>query len=395
MKQSSSGHVLMEGLNKVYGHTTRALDNFTCEFSPGELVVLLGPSGCGKTTVLRALTGLQTVDSGRILLDGEDITYLNAAKRQMAMVFQHYSLFPHLTAVQNVEFGLRVRKVEAATRRKLALEALEMVSLSDQAEKYTAQMSGGQQQRVALARALVVTPRILALDEPLSALDAKVRTNLRDQIRRIQQESGITTLFVTHDQEEALAVADRVGVMHSGRLIQIDTPQNIYDAPANEFVASFIGVTNRLPASVRGETADVFGQRVPLLPGSTVKTVGPATVLVRPESMRLNAHDPREAVQPNTGRIVATSFLGSQVRVDVKLTGGAELVAQLSPADAASLTVGDQVSVQVEPKAVLAVEYDESLGVISANTNGATTNNEANTDTSVTSSAGTSSTGTV
>ena len=358
MKQSSSGHVLMEGLNKVYGNTTRALDNFTCEFSPGELVVLLGPSGCGKTTVLRALTGLQAVDSGRILLDGQDITYLNAAKRQMAMVFQHYSLFPHLTAVQNVEFGLRVRKVEAAKRRQMALQALEMVSLGDQAEKYTSQMSGGQQQRVALARALVVTPRILALDEPLSALDAKVRTNLRDQIRRIQQESGITTLFVTHDQEEALAVADRVGVMHAGKLIQIDTPQNIYDAPANEFVASFIGVTNRLPAHVRGETADVFGQRVPLLPGSSVHSVGEATVLVRPESLLLSHHDPRQSTAPNVGTIVTSSFLGSQVRIDVELASGQALMAQLSPAAAESLSVGDQVSVQVEPKAVLAVERD-------------------------------------
>ena len=186
-------------------------------------------------------------------------------KREMAMVFQAYSLFPHMTALENVEFGLEVRGMGKAERRKIAMEQLELVGLADQAKKYTQQMSGGQQQRVALARALAVKPRVLLLDEPLSALDAKVRVQLRDQIRRIQLTTGTTTVFVTHDQEEALAVADRIGVMNKGKIEQIAAPQNLYQRPATEYVATFIGLTNRLPGASNGDEAVVFGQRVPLL----------------------------------------------------------------------------------------------------------------------------------
>ena len=184
------------------------------------------------------------------------------------MVFQAYSLFPHMTALENVEFGLEVRGMGKAERRKIAMEQLELVGLADQAKKYTQQMSGGQQQRVALARALAVKPRVLLLDEPLSALDAKVRVQLRDQIRRIQLTTGTTTVFVTHDQEEALAVADRIGVMNKGKIEQIAAPQNLYQRPATEYVATFIGLTNRLPGASNGDEAVVFGQRVPLLAGS-------------------------------------------------------------------------------------------------------------------------------
>ncbi|MBV7362863.1 ABC transporter ATP-binding protein [Actinomycetaceae bacterium TAE3-ERU4] len=352
-----NGHVQTLGLNKVYSGGTRALDNFHCEFLPGELVVLLGPSGCGKTTALRALTGLEQADSGQILLDGRDITLRNPAKRNMAMVFQSYSLFPHLTALENVEFGLRVRKIGAAERKIQARAALELVGLSDQSAKYTTQMSGGQQQRVALARALVVKPSLLALDEPLSALDAKVRVNLRDEIRRIQQESGITTLFVTHDQEEALAIADRVGVMKDGKIVQIGTPKEIYNAPVNEFVASFIGVTNRLPATVRGGTAQVLAGSVPLLPTSSVN-VGEALALVRPESISITLLDPRDEGglrNGNHGRVSAISFLGAQVRVEVKIPGLETIIAQLSPAEADMLAVGDQVSLSVRNHPVLVI----------------------------------------
>lgn len=357
-----SGHVRMVGLNKRFGQLA-ALADFECEFQPGEMVVLLGPSGCGKTTALRVLTGLEQADSGTVLLDGRDITNLSPAKRNMAMVFQQYSLFPHLTAVQNVEFGLRVRGMKAAARRGLALQALELVGLSAHAQKFTSQMSGGQQQRVALARALVVKPALLALDEPLSALDAKVRVGLREQIRRIQQESGTTTLFVTHDQEEALAVADRVGVMHQGQIVQIASPREMYERPANKFVAEFIGTMNRLPALVSGGEAAVYGARMETLPGSTVQHFGggapvAGTALVRPEAVQLSVVAGGSSLGadavPNEGVVTGVSFLGSQVRVEVRM-GDLQVVTAQLPAGAAALQLGDLVAVSVRPQPVLVV----------------------------------------
>ena len=263
------GGVQMLNVDKIYpGATNKALDNFNLEINPGEMVVLLGGSGCGKSTALRSLAGLEDIQAGRILVGGQDVTGVPVNKRNMAMVFQAYSLFPHMTALQNVEFGLEIRGMGKTERRKQAMEKLELVGLADQAGKYTQQMSGGQQQRVALARALAVNPRVLLLDEPLSALDAKVRVQLRDEIRRIQLEAGTTTVFVTHDQEEALTVADRIGVMNHGCIEQIADPQTLYRRPGSEYVATFIGLTNRLPGITNGEEAVVFGQRVPLLEAS-------------------------------------------------------------------------------------------------------------------------------
>lgn len=263
------GSIQMQNVIKIYpGSTVHALDDFNLDIKPGEMVVLLGGSGCGKSTALRSLAGLEDIQGGRIMVGGQDVTGVPVNKREMAMVFQAYSLFPHMTAFENVEFGLEVRGMGKAERRKIAMEQLELVGLADQAKKYTQQMSGGQQQRVALARALAVKPRVLLLDEPLSALDAKVRVQLRDQIRRIQLNTGTTTVFVTHDQEEALAVADRIGVMNKGKIEQIAAPQDLYQRPATEYVATFIGLTNRLPGASNGDEAVVFGQRVPLLEGS-------------------------------------------------------------------------------------------------------------------------------
>lgn len=259
------GSIQMRDVVKIYpGSTVHALDDFNLDIKPGEMVVLLGGSGCGKSTALRSLAGLEDIQGGRIMVGGQDVTGVPVNKREMAMVFQAYSLFPHMTALENVEFGLEVRGMGKAERRKIAMEQLELVGLADQAKKYTQQMSGGQQQRVALARALAVKPRVLLLDEPLSALDAKVRVQLRDQIRRIQLTTGTTTVFVTHDQEEALAVADRIGVMNKGKIEQIAAPQNLYQRPATEYVATFIGLTNRLPGASNGDESVVFGQRVPL-----------------------------------------------------------------------------------------------------------------------------------
>ncbi|MDM4763402.1 ABC transporter ATP-binding protein [Galbitalea sp. SE-J8] len=268
------------------GH--RALDGVDLTLRPGELVALLGPSGCGKTTALRALSGLESVD-GAITIDGRDVASVPTNRRDIGMVFQAYSLFPHLTTIENVEFGLRMRRVPAAERRARAADALDLVGLGHLDGRYAHQLSGGQQQRVALARALVTRPRVLLLDEPLSALDAKVRVSLRDEIRRIQTELGITTLFVTHDQEEALAVADRVAVMRAGRIEQIGTPEELYSTPANSFVADFVGLSNRLPGVVEGGRVVVHGVALPLL--DPTRLDGEAIAYVRPEHVTIAARD--------------------------------------------------------------------------------------------------------
>ena len=263
----SGVHVRLVELRRKFGAVS-ALDGLSLELAPGELVALLGPSGCGKTTALRSLAGLERLDSGRVLLDGRDITHTPASRRDMGMVFQAYSLFPHLTARENVAFGLRLRRIASGQRRKVADRLLELVHLADKGDRYPHELSGGQQQRVALARALAIEPQVLLLDEPLSALDAKVRSTLRDEIRRIQTEVGITTLFVTHDQDEALAIADRVAVIFAGRLEQIAPPAELYERPRTARVADFVGLSNRLPGVAEGSAATVLGTRLPLLPGS-------------------------------------------------------------------------------------------------------------------------------
>ncbi|WP_374010072.1 ABC transporter ATP-binding protein [Leifsonia sp. LS-T14] len=294
------------------------LSGFDLAAAPGELIALLGPSGCGKTTALRALAGLERVDGGSILIDDRDVTDEPTSRRDLGMVFQSYSLFPHLTSGQNVEFGLRMRKVPPAERRRRAAAALELVGLDHHADRYAHQLSGGQQQRVALARALVTEPRVLLLDEPLSALDAKVRVQLRDEIRRIQTELGITTFFVTHDQEEALAVADRVAVMRAGRIEQIGTPEELYHRPATAFVAEFVGLTNRVDGTVAGGRLRVLGQEVPL---ASDALDGPVTAYLRPEDVLLAA-DGLPAV------VLTTSFLGALRRTRVRLEDGSELAVQ-------------------------------------------------------------------
>ncbi|MFT9009404.1 MAG: ATP-binding cassette domain-containing protein [Bifidobacterium sp.] len=332
---STGGGVQLRNVYKTFGGKAKALDGFNLDIKPGEMVVLLGRSGCGKTTALRALAGLEDIDSGQILVGGHDVTSVPVNKRDMAMVFQAYSLFPHMTALQNVEFGLEIRGISKKERRSKAGEMLELVGLSDQSNKYTSQMSGGQQQRVALARSLAISPRVLLLDEPLSALDAKVRVSLREEIRRIQLETGTTTLFVTHDQEEALAVADRIGVMNDGRIEQIDAPRNLYQRPKTEFVATFIGLTNRLPGILQANASEalVLGQRVPLVPGSVPGSDGDSvTVLARPETLGVSLMQEVESVGQHQGKgddssagalatVVAIHFLGAIVRVEARMQG--------------------------------------------------------------------------
>ena len=337
--------VALSDLTRVYG-TVKALDGFTLDLAPGELVALLGPSGCGKTTALRILAGLDRATSGTVSVGGKDLTRVPASKRDMGMVFQAYSLFPHMTVIDNVAFGLKMRGRDGATRRARAGDMLELVGLGEHADRYAHQLSGGQQQRVALARALAIEPSVLLLDEPLSALDAKVRVQLRDEIRRVQIEVGTTTLFVTHDQEEALAVADRVGVMNAGRLEQLAPPAELYSAPASRFVGEFVGLSNRLPAQVSDGVAAVLGREVPVLPGSTS---GAGHALVRPESVSVVAD------AAGTATVATVMFLGPLSRVTSTLPDGTDVVAQLASSDALRLQPGDAVRLEVAPVPVLVV----------------------------------------
>jgi putative spermidine/putrescine transport system ATP-binding protein len=297
----------------------RALNGINLKMAPGEFIALLGPSGCGKTTALRALSGLEQISGGSIRINGIDVANTPVNKRDIGMVFQSYSLFPHMTVTQNVEFGLEMRKIAAASRHRRSAEALELVGLGHLGARYAHQLSGGQQQRVALARALVTRPRVLLLDEPLSALDAKVRVQLREEIRHIQTELGITTLFVTHDQEEALAIADRVAVMRAGNIEQIGTPEELYRAPATDFVAEFIGLSNRVDGVVERGAVNVLGGRLPLVRENTPD--GAVRVFLRPEDLDL-----AETGLPGT--VVTTSFLGSLRRTFVRLDDGTMLSVQ-------------------------------------------------------------------
>ena len=332
--------VNFKGVQRHFGDVA-ALAGLDLEIHPGELIALLGPSGCGKTTALRILGGFDHPDAGQVIVGDRDLTKVPANKRDMGMVFQAYSLFPNMNVRDNVAFGLRMRKQDKTVRGKRADELLALVGLSQTADRYPFQLSGGQQQRVAIARALAIEPTVLLLDEPLSALDAQVRHQLRAEIRSLQLRLGITTLFVTHDQSEALSIADRVGVMHAGRLEQLDTPENIYRHPATAFVAEFVGAMNRLPGRVGdGDQVQVLGQRLKLR-NRNERPAGTAVIaMLRPEAI---AAVPDSA---GSGEVVERTFLGASVRMSVKLDDG-QLVLVEEPSHADAASIGQRVGLRI------------------------------------------------
>ncbi|AHF68756.1 MULTISPECIES: ABC transporter ATP-binding protein [Pseudomonas] len=325
--------VSIENLQKSYA-STAVFSDINCTIERGEFVTLLGPSGCGKSTLLRCIAGLTSVNSGSILLDGQDLVPLTPQKRNIGMVFQSYALFPNMTVEQNVAFGLRIQKVNADDTHKRVADVLKLVELTDFASRYPHQMSGGQCQRVALARSLVTRPRLLLLDEPLSALDARIRKHLREQIRAIQRELGLTTIFVTHDQEEALTLSDRIFLMNQGRIVQSGDAETLYTAPADVFAAGFIGNYNLLEP----DDASRLMQR-PIN----------SRVAIRPEAIQLSLTGALE------GEVLSHSLLGNVIRYRVQARD-VELVVDVLNRSAEDLHPdGRRVSLKIELSALCEV----------------------------------------
>ena len=311
--------VTIDNLSKVYGDFT-AVDNLNLEVADGEFLILLGPSGCGKTTTLRMLAGFVEPNSGRLAIGGRDVTQQPPYRRNIGLVFQNYALFPHLSIFENVAFGLRRRKLAEDDIKVRVGEALELVRLSHLLDRFPKQLSGGQQQRVAIARALAIRPDILLLDEPLSNLDAKLRLQVRDELKALQQMLKITTIMVTHDQDEAMYVGDRLVVMKDGVIQQIGSPTSLYDRPANRFVASFIGRTNFFEGEIAaGETT--FRTKGGLLVKTVADGRAHAELMVRPEMIGLSAVQNGQA-NCFEGVIVSSVFLGGNIEIVVRLASG-------------------------------------------------------------------------
>ncbi|AYO31520.1 ABC transporter ATP-binding protein [Biomaibacter acetigenes] len=317
-----SYQVSIKGVSKFYGNFT-ALNNVTLEIQKGEFFTLLGPSGCGKTTLLRMIAGFNTIDSGEIYFDDMFINNIPAHKRNTGMVFQNYAVFPHLNVFQNVAYGLKARKFNVNTINAKVEEALKLVQISDMKARRPSQLSGGQQQRVALARAIVIQPDVLLMDEPLSNLDAKLRVQMRSDIKKLQKNLGITTIYVTHDQEEALAISDRIAVMCDGTVMQVGTPEDIYKKPANPFVAGFIGKSNFLDGFIENIDSNSKAELNILntvIQGIFVKRnyKGNVRIAVRPEGIMLEEAGKGDI----TGEIIASTFLGDFICYEVKLESG-------------------------------------------------------------------------
>jgi spermidine/putrescine transport system ATP-binding protein len=353
------GEIRLEELVKVFGPDVVAVDGIDVDMPPGEFFTMVGPSGCGKTTTLRMIAGFERPTSGRILLDGEDVAQTPPHRRNVNTVFQSYALFPHLNVADNVAFGLKYKKVTKAERAQAVGEALSLVQLSGFEKRRPGQLSGGQQQRVALARALVLRPRVLLLDEPLGALDARLRKDLQVELKALQETLGITFVFVTHDQEEALTMSDRVAVMNGGRVEQSGPPQVIYEEPATLFVADFLGVSNLVPAEASGRMGDACMLKVGDVPMRAIQGAadarGSVKAMIRPERVRIEDQG-TTGENRLPGLVEHVVFLGSFREVRVRLLGGA-LVTAVQPNDGTE-------SVQTQGAAVSVHLPAESLRVL-------------------------------
>jgi ABC-type Fe3+/spermidine/putrescine transport system ATPase subunit len=317
---SNATFVQLKHLNKRFGDI-RAVDDVNLAVPEGTLVCLLGPSGCGKTTTLRMIGGFEEPSSGQILIGDDDITRLPPYVRPTAMVFQNYALFPHMSVDENVAYGLRARRVSKAETKERVAEAIALMELTGQEHKAPPQLSGGQQQRVALARALVIRPKVLLFDEPLSNLDARLRVRMRTEIRQIQQRLGITSIYVTHDQEEAFSLADQVAIMNRGRMVQLGTPYELYHTPADQFVAEFVGLSNIVPVEVvesgaRGTLVHCLGRT---LPGRQQSHNGsaPKVAVLRPEALKIQNGTATPDADRIPARVLTVAFLGALIRYTV------------------------------------------------------------------------------
>ena len=343
MTNTQIGSVRFEGVVKKYGAVT-ALKKLDLAIEPGKLVTLLGPSGCGKTTTLRLIAGLEMATEGKIFIGGENVTHLTATYRKVSMVFQSYALFPHMTVRENVAYGLTVKSVPKAEANAKAEEGLELVGLAGFGDRLPSELSGGQQQRVAVARAIVLEPEVLLLDEPLSNLDAKLRRHVREEIRQIQQRLGLTAVYVTHDQEEAMAVSDNIIVMNNAEIAQIGTPADLYEAPKSAFIADFIGDANLVRCDVEkvasgSVTAMLDGQRYTV--PSTGIAKGAAQMVLRPHGLNLGSPD-RAGLK---GQITYAAYLGKEIQYTVDTEVGSLFV--ISPVQAQPFKQGDAVSVGI------------------------------------------------
>lgn len=360
MNESEQIAIKIDGVGKVYGAGTTAftaLRDVSLDIKDNEFFTLLGPSGCGKTTLLRCIAGFETVTSGSLSLFGKEIAELPPEKRPINTVFQHYSLFPHMSVLENVAFGLLRQGKSKAEAMNVAREMLELVHLDDFAARKPTQLSGGQQQRVALARALAPHPRVLLLDEPLSALDLKLRQSMRSELKRLQRETGITFVFVTHDQEEALAMSDRIAVMSAGKVQQIARPTEIYEYPSNRFVAEFIGEANMIKAIAKAQDKGVWSFEIGealSLSAATEQQIKPGetvTLMLRPEKARLI---PGEAETGFGGKITEAVYLGETTDYTIEMRGGGQLTIRAENHKDGRLIadIGQPVQVEIDPDAL-------------------------------------------
>ena len=344
-------------LEKSFGRN-RVVKDFSLDIDQGEFVSLLGPSGCGKTTVLRMVAGFEAPSAGSIRIDGQDVVDQRPNQRNIGMVFQAYALFPNLTVAQNVAFGMKVKGVPRVESDARVTEMLRLIGLSDLGGRYPFQLSGGQQQRVALARALAVRPRVLLLDEPLSALDAKIRVSLRAEIREIQRELGITTIFVTHDQEEAMSMSDRIVVMNGGIAEQVGAPFDIYNRPRTRFVANFVGTLNtfetRVENAVQG-VVSIGGVRVTLPEGNlTLRDGASLAIALRPEALQLGRAEGREVVLPAT--VEEVHFLGSVIRLRADIAGTKISLDTFNRADTPPPSIGASVEISLSGRDAIVLQ---------------------------------------